>query len=528
MRPEQARTSSTRRWRVAEIVGALSLAVDLSHGHPLERSLRTCLLALHMGRTLGLSEKELSDVYYAALLRFAGCTAGARHLALMFGDEVTLGPEIEAIELWRTVPMLGGLISIAGAGQTTGSRLRTVARALMRGVPRAREEVAAHCEVSQVLADRFRLSDGVRRALGEAFERWDGGGVPGMVRGEGLSLVSRIVQIAYDVELFRRLAGDEGAKAIVRERSGGLYDPAICNVFLRAADELLETLNGDRTWDAVLAAEPCEHRQISEEDRESAISAIGDFIDLRSPHTIGHSSRLARIVAAAAEELGLPDEDVTRVRWAAYVHDVGMISVSAGAWEQPGALSDVEWARVRLHPYYTECVLTNTPLADVAAIAALHHERLNGRGYHRGLPAQLLGPLPRLLAAAEVYASATETRPHRNALSEDAAADAVLADVRAGGLDAEMANAVLRSAGHRVARVRYDRPFGLSERELEVLGLVARGDSNRAIARRLSLSVGTVDHHVRHCFTKLGVSTRAAATFLAMQHHLVDDRSAGK
>jgi len=251
---------------------------------------------------------------------------------------------------------------------------------------------------------------------------------------------------------------------------------------------------------------------------------MADFVDLQSPYMVGHSSGVAALAAAAAERCGLPESDVVETRRAAYLHDLGRVGISAGIWGKQGPLTEWEWERVRLHPYYTERILARSrPLARLGALGALHHERLDGSGYHRGLPAPMLPPVARILAAADAYHAMTETRPHRPALPGEAAAGELRNQVRLGRLDGEAVNAVLAAAGHRVRSTRRQWAAGLSDREVEVLRLLARGLSNRQMAERLFISKQTVGHHIRHIYAKIGVSTRAAATFFAMQHNLLQD-----
>jgi HD-GYP domain-containing protein (c-di-GMP phosphodiesterase class II)/DNA-binding CsgD family transcriptional regulator len=249
---------------------------------------------------------------------------------------------------------------------------------------------------------------------------------------------------------------------------------------------------------------------------------MAQFADLKSPFTTGHSGGVSDLAAAAATRCRLPEADVAAVRHAALVHDLGRVGVPNGIWDKPGPLSSAEWEQVRLHPYYGERVLARSSgLARLGAVAGLHHERVDGGGYHRGMPGTLLPPPARILAAADVYYAMTEPRPYRPALTPDRAAAELRRAVRAGHLDGTAAEAVLEAAGHRVHRKR-DWPSGLSAREVEVLRLVARGLSNRAIAGQLVISESTVAHHVQHVYTKIGVATRAGATLFAMQHALLD------
>jgi HD-GYP domain-containing protein (c-di-GMP phosphodiesterase class II) len=509
--------------RRAEIVAALSLATDLGSGHPVERALRACLLAVYFGDAIGLGTNELAEAYHLALLRYAGCTADA-HRAQLFGDEIALGVQIDAVELWRPLPMLRFLLQHAGEGQPPLRRARTIASGLATGVQRSEAAAVAHCEVSQHIAGRLGLGPAIQRSLGQMFERWDGRGVPGRAKGEELTLAARVAHLAIDVELFYRLGGVDAAVAVARERAGGQYDPDLVERFCREAPSLLKLLDADSVWAAALDAEPGPQVRLAEAQFDDALHTIADFADLRSVYTRGHSLAVAELAAAAARRCGLPEADVAVARRAGLLHDVGMTGVSISICDKPGPLSEGDWERVRLHPYYTERILARPKgLAQLGALAALHHERLDGSGYHRSLPAPLLPPAARILAAADTYQAMIEARAHRAAHSPEAAADELRREARAGQLDGDAVRAVLDAAGHRVPRARAEQIAGLSEREIEVLRLLTRGHSNRQMARQLTISERTVDHHIRHIYAKIGVSTRPAATMFAMQHHLVGD-----
>jgi HD-GYP domain-containing protein (c-di-GMP phosphodiesterase class II) len=295
------------------------------------------------------------------------------------------------------------------------------------------------------------------------------------------------------------------------------------DLFCRQAPDLLGGLDVASNWDTVLAAEPQLGRLVPGERFDDILAAIGDFIDLKSPYTIGHSRAVADLAAEAARIYGLPDDDVPSLRQAGLVHDFGRLGVSNAIWDKRGGLTQAELERVRLHPYLSERMLAFSPaLAPLGAIAAQHHERLDGSGYPRGLSGEAITPAGRILAAADVYHAMTELRPHRPARSPEEAAAELRAEVTAGRLDGDAANAVLRAAGHRV-RARRDWPAGLTAREVEVLRLVARGLSNREIAQQLVISQKTAGNHVEHIYSKTGVSNRARASLFALQHGLMAD-----
>jgi HD-GYP domain-containing protein (c-di-GMP phosphodiesterase class II) len=509
--------------RRAELLAALSLALDLGLGQPMENFLRTCLLAVRLGRLLGVSAEDLHDIYYLALIQHLGCTAYADETAAIFGDDLSANAWLLQIDQENPAEVLRALIQHVGADAPLLQRSRQLLHALMR-LPAKRGEVASgHCEVGQRLAERIGLGEQLQVALGQIYERWDGQGFPSKLKGEALLLPLRVVRVAQDAEIIRRQEGVERARSMLRARAGKIYDPAIVDVFCGQADQLLE-MPATSTWDAVLAAEPGQPARILDTEMDEVLRAIADFVDLKSPYTVGHSRGVATLAAAAAQRCGLPDADVIAVRRAGWLHDLGRIGVANTIWDKPGPLSDAEWERVRLHPYYTERVLARlSGLGQVRTIAAQHHERLDGSGYHRGLPASLLPTPARLLAAADVYHALTELRPHRTALPAARAADELRRQVRAGLLDQDAVHAVIDAAGHRQRATRRTWVAGLTDREIEVLRLLARGHSNRQMAAQLHVSERTIHHHIEHIYDKIDVSTRAGATLFAMHHNLLSD-----
>lgn len=510
--------------RLAELLAALSLATDLGTGQPIGHTLRTCLLALHLGQTLDLSERELSDVYYVALLRGIGCTADAHEEAASFGNDIAATMHLAVVDMAQPREMLRFLFRHVGEGQPLPQRARMILAALAAGPSGAQEAITAHCEASRLLAAQFEMSESVSLGLSQVFERWDGRGWPGQLKGTQSQLSARIVQLARDAEVFYRLGGPEAARAVARQRKAAKYDPALAEQFCAEAPRLLATLEQPSAWEAVLAAEPGPQRRLTEDQLERATQAMADFVDLKSPYLSGHSRGVAALAEAAARHLGCSEAEAIAIRQAGYLHDLGRVGISSGIWDKARPLTDEEWEQVRLHPYYTERVLARpAALARLGALAACHHERLDASGYHRHIPASLLSTGGRILAAADVYHALLERRPYRPASPPDAAAATLRQEVQSGRLDGDAVQAVLAVAGHPARATRRAWPAGLSEREVEVLRLIACGLSKREIGKRLIITEKTAGHHIQHIYNKIGVSTRASATLFAMQHHLLDD-----
>ena len=382
-----------------------------------------------------------------------------------------------------------------------------------------KRHIAAMCEVAQLLCDRLGVTSSVRGLFTDLPERWDGHG-PGRRPGEQVPMAIRIAQVARDAAFQSLVGGVDHARETVRARSGHAFDPAVADVLVAEAAEILPVDDGAPAWDQALAAEPGTAMTLHGEQVDDALSAMADFADLVSPHLTGHSQGVSRLAGLAAEQCGLTAAEVVDVRRAGLVHDLGRVAVHAGVWARPQALNQDQWEQVRLHAYHSERVLSRSAfLSTLRVPCAGHHERLDGSGYHRGSTAGSLSPAARLLAAADCFHAMTEPRAHRPPLAAQQAADLLGDQARSGGLDAAAVDAVLGAAGHPSARPAL--PAGLTPREAEVIGLIARGLQTKQVARVLTISPKTADRHVQNAYAKIGVSSRAAAAVFAMQHGLV-------
>ena len=351
-------------------------------------------------------------------------------------------------------------------------------------------------------------------------ERWDGWGPLRRAKGEGIPLEMRIVHVAVDAAFQHLLGGVERAARLVRERAGHAFDPEVAACLADGAEEILALGEHESAWDQTLAREPGPPLMLTGEGLDRALAAMGNFADLISPYLAGHSAGVAELATEAAGRCRIDATDTTTLRRAALVHDLGRVAIGARTWQKPGALDADEWEHVRLHPYQTERVLSRSPfLSGLAPVAGAHHERLDGSGYHRGASGAELTLLARVLAAADSYHAMTQPRAHRAAIPPERAAELLSDEAGAGRLDADAVTAVVETAGQRAPRI--ERPAGLTEREAEVVGMLARGLQTKQVGRALGISVKTADRHIQNAYRKMGVSTRAAATLFAMEHGLV-------
>lgn len=512
--------SDDGRIRTAEAVASACLATDLGMGFPFEHGLHTTLTAMRLAGHLGVGRQVASQTYYACLLTYAGCTTDASESARIFGQSLTAN--VAPVEHGSPTERLAGVFrALPPAGTSKLRHAYEVLRRLPAAARFPRPHYAALCEVASMLAARLGLPPVVSDLFAYMTERWDGNGVLGRAAGEDIPLPIRIVHVARDATYQRVLGGDEHAARVIRDRAGHAFDPEIANLCAdRAGTVMGDADTPGSVWDAVLAAEPRPWPELQPDEVDRALAAIGDFADLVSPWLSGHSQAVADLADKAARAAGFDDADVREVRRASHVHDLGRVAVHPGVWAKPGPLTADEWEQVRLHPYHTERVLAACPaLAHLGAIAGAHHERLDGSGYHRGISGGLLVPAVRLIAAADAFCAMTEPRAHRQPLAPEQAAETLAAEAEAGGLDPELVAAVIDAAGQSVPTIQ--RPSGLTAREAEVVGLLARGLTTKQVAAALDISVKTVDNHIQNAYRKMGVSSRAAATLFAMEHGLV-------
>jgi HD-GYP domain-containing protein (c-di-GMP phosphodiesterase class II) len=500
-----------------EILAALSLAIDLGLGQPMDHMLRSAVIGMRLADRLGLGERERGTVFYTGLVMWIGCHAESHEYAQWFGDDIAMRHDSHFID-WSGPAYRRFLVRSLGRGSALPKRVQLAAKLFLDARGNLGALVQSHCLSASLLAEEIGLGAAVCEALPYAYERWDGSGLPAGAAGSEIPVAMRVAQLADIAEVHRRAYGAEAATAEIRHRSGKQFDPAIVAVFTAAADELLR--EDDDAWSTAAALAPDPGEPLSGPALDRLLRAMGDFVDLKCPFTLGHSRAVAELAENAARCAGLPQDEVDVLRRAGYVHDLGRIGVSNRVWEKPGPLTDAERERMQMHPYLTGRILARVGgLKAVRDAAVNHHERLDGSGYPNGLRGDDLSVRDRILAAAESYCSSTEPRPYRDALDQAAAAGQLRNEAARGRLDGDAVEAVLEAAGHRPSR-RPARPAGLTRREAEVLVHLAQGRSNREIASALWISEKTVRNHVEHIYAKIGVSNRIGASMYATRHGL--------
>ena len=508
--------------RRTDFLMALAYATDLATGHTRDFAVRSCVVAMHFAESLGLDVEQRRSVYHQALLRHVGCNADTHLLAAAFGDEIALHQEYALIDR-GDISEIRAMFARALMRTFPNMSPEEIAKAIMEARTITVPVLAGCCEVAQMLAGRLGLSIEACENLGQPYERWDGLGLPLGLKGDAVRLPVRVVALAQDAIVLTEAHGFETTLSIVAKRRGSAYEPDLADRFLAHAERLLQGFEEPADRETILALEPLPHAVLDEKGCDEAFLAIADMIDMRMPFTFGHSRAVAAIADAAGKQARLPASDIRDARWAGYVHDIGELAVPVATWMRAGALTAREMDAARLHPYHGERALVSLGGAgnSVSALVQRHHERLDGSGYHRNARGPDLSPAARVLAAAETFQTARETRPHRPAATDATAAAKLRAAVREGKLCSDAAEAVLAAAGQPARRATTARLAGLTPREIEVLRLIAAGDTAKEAARKLDIAPKTADNHIQNLYSKIGVSTRAGAALYALERGLV-------
>jgi HD-GYP domain-containing protein (c-di-GMP phosphodiesterase class II) len=506
--------------RTAEVIAATCLATDLGMGYPFEQGLDATLITMRLCEVLDVDHETAAQAYFGSLLVHVGCTVEADVSVQIFGGSLTqsgrhlmFGSPLESAA--------GTFAAIPNPADPLPKRALQYAVGIPRLAARRKYHFAAMCEASEMLAERMGLPPSMHSLFPLATERWDGWSNLRRAKGEEIPLPIRIVHVAHDAAYQRLMGDDEYVVETIKARAGHAFDPEITLAFVTNWSEVLgDPEPVESVWAEILAIEPKPWLHLEDEEIDRALAAMGAFADLASPYLAGHAFAVGDLAATAAGLCGFEPEEIRDIRRAGYVHDVGRVAVHPRVWESPGRLSADEWEQVRLHPYHTDRILTRSQfLAPLGRIACSHHERMDGSGYHRALNAPSLSSSARLLGAADAYRSKIEPRAYREALDPKDAAARLVEKAKEGRFDAEMIAAVIEAAGLEAPPI--ERPAGLTEREVEVIGLVARGKQTKQVAHSLGISAKTADRHIQNAYRKMGVSSRAAATLFATEHGLI-------
>ncbi len=406
--------------KLSELIGALSHALDITEGQPEGHCVRCCWIGMHVGRAMGLSDEALWELYYTLLLKDLGCSSNAARICQLYlTDDLSFKRDFKLVD--GSLPkVLKFVVGHTGLGSAMGERLKAIANIFRNGDELAQELIETRCTRGADIARQLRFGEAVAMGIHCLDEHWDGGGRPARLRGEAIPVFSRIALLAQVVDVFNVSDGVDAASWEVEDRCGSWFDPAVVAAFRRVAEsaEFWERLAAPDLDRAVFALEPGRFVVPLDEDYLDEIAvAFGQVVDSKSPYTAGHSSRVALYTDRIAQALEIAP---ARRRWlkrAALLHDMGKLGVSNAILDKPGKLDAEEWAAVQRHAQFTEAILSRIDaFGELARVSGAHHERLDGKGYPRGLREEAISLETRIITTADIFDAITAERPYRGAV----------------------------------------------------------------------------------------------------------------
>ncbi len=407
--------------RLAELIGALSHALDLTEGQPRGHCMRVCWIGMQIGKAVNFSPEERSDLYYTLLLKDLGCSSNAARICQLYlADDLAFKADFKLID--GSLPQaLRFVLSHTGLQSGMADRFRSIINILKNGGEISRELIEARCHRGAEIAAMMRFSPAVSEAIQNLDEHWDGKGKPECRRAREIPVASQIALMAQVIDVFYQASGKDAAIREIRSRHNSWFDPDLVDVFEAVADfpEFWDTLTNPDLASKVLALEPGDKPRVADEKYLDDIAkGFALVVDSKSPFTAGHSQRVALFADLIAEELSYPPE---RRRWlhrAALLHDIGKLAISNSILDKPAKLTDDEFATIKTHASHSEAIIKGVPaFADMAGIAGGHHERLDGKGYPRGLTAEQIPEETRIVTVADIFDALTADRPYRKAMA---------------------------------------------------------------------------------------------------------------
>ncbi|MGB8817692.1 MAG: HD domain-containing phosphohydrolase [Rhizobiaceae bacterium] len=409
----------------AEIVSALSHALDITEGQPEGHGVRCAYTGMAIGRQIGMNETELGDLYYTLLLKDIGCSSNAARICeLYMADDLSFKRDFKSVN--DSLPqILRFVLSHTGMKAGMSERFRSLLTIFSEGGRISRELIETRCQRGAKIAKRMRFSDMVARGILDLDEHFDGSGRPEGLSGPSISIHARIALLAQVVDVFFMSGGIEAARKEVGLRAGNWFDPDLCKAFHIVAQDrqFWDRLASPNLQDAVIALAPAgDGESVDDDYLDEIAAAFADVVDSKSPYTAGHSDRVALIADMIAEELGYDGADRRFLKRAALLHDIGKLGVSNQILDKAGKLDAEEWKAVRRHPVLGNIILSRIAAFDgIARIARDHHEKLDGSGYPNAISGEAICVDTRIVTIADIFDALTAERPYRGPMPVDQA-----------------------------------------------------------------------------------------------------------
>jgi len=403
--------------QLSELMASLSKALDITEGQPPGHCIRVCWIGFHIGERCGLSAEELHELYYTLLLKDLGCSSNAARICELYvTDDLSFKHNFKTVN-GSLSQVVNFVVQNTGLKKNLAERFKAILNIIKNGDEIAQDLIQTRCDRGAEIAKQLRFGPSVSEAIRSLDEHWNGGGRPAQLAGQAIPLFARIALLAQVADVFHQSSGRDAALRELTTRAGTWFDPELVQHFVDLAEQptFWAGLEAENIQQQVLAFEPAQHSVSLDDDYLDEIAAaFGQIVDSKSPYTAGHSERVALYTDLIGQQLGFNDELRRWLKRGALLHDIGKLGVSNSILDKPGKLDEDEWIEMRMHAVYTEEILCEiAAFKELARVSAAHHERLDGKGYPRGIKGEQISLATRAITVADIFDAITADRPYR-------------------------------------------------------------------------------------------------------------------
>lgn len=404
-----------------EILSSFSYALDLTEGQPPGHCIRSCWIGFHIAQQLQLSTSELWDIYYTLLMKDTGCSSNAARICELYGtNDHELKHAFKFVNNDEFGQLAKFVLANTGKDSNLHQRIKSLLNIVKNGKDIQTELIHTRCTRGAEIARMIGLNETIAEGIFNLDEHFNGNGQPNGLSGHDIPLGSRIALLSQVADVFYVAAGREASIEQVRKRSNTWFDPELVKIFLHVTkdDNFWIGLSSDNIDELVMDLEPQSIRiEVTEETLDQVSAAFGAIVDAKSPYTAGHSRRVGIYTSSLGKHLGFDDDDVRWLYRGGLLHDLGKLGVSNTLLDKSGNLVDNEWVQMKKHPMFTEEILHRFgPFKRLATITGAHHERMDGKGYYKGLSGDQISLESRIITTADIFDACISDRPYRKGM----------------------------------------------------------------------------------------------------------------
>lgn len=501
---------------IKEILIQISIALDYANGRKPEFTLKLALVSVFLAKLANCSQREIHLVYLSSLFKSIGCTSYSPEEAEIFsGDDISFKSAFSTVD---SINKLEALLQIQKLrADSKWEELKMKFRLIIDGNNLYKNIIEAHCDSARMLIQEINLDPEISKIINDTYERFDGKGTPSKKKANEIHFLARIISITYYFNSLSEITDTKSIRKLLEKNKGKMFDPVFVDYLLRFIEELSLMIHSNTIHEDALFISP----NIYVDQLQSVAMMISYLPDFKSRYTSLHSKKVSELALYLAKKLKLNEEEQNKVYTSALLMNIGMVCIPTGILEKKGKLNPSERERMETHTFFTDQILKKSKLLEpYLEYCISHHENLQGTGYHRRTKDLNIGQS--ILCYADKVIALGSDRSFRKAYPNTEILKILKQEVLAGNLEERIFPFVEEYLGFKQKTpTRGENKYSLTDREIQVLELIAEGHTNKQIAEYLQISSRTVQHHSIHIYEKMGVKSRSAAVMVAFKEKIL-------